>query len=66
VHDHPGASELVTSLRAAVLQCEATVREKLAETKENGVDEAALRQAILSFIRAALLQKLQLQDLETS
>jgi hypothetical protein len=66
VLDHPGAPELVASLRAAVSQCEATVREKLAEAKENGVDEAALRQAVLSFIRAALLEKLQLHDLEAS
>jgi hypothetical protein len=61
VKDHPGALELVDSLRAAVTQCEATVTSRLAEGKERGLDEAAMRAAILTFIRAAVLEKLQLE-----
>ena len=64
VEDQPGAPELVASLRGAVSQCEATITEKLGEAKESGLDEAAMRQAILGFIRAALLEKLQLSGLE--
>lgn len=60
VKEHAGAPELVASLRTAVSQCEATIAAKLAA--EGGGDEAMIRKAILAFIRAALLEKLQLQD----
>ena len=66
VQSHPGAPELVASLRSAVASCEATLMERLGEAKQAGLDEAAMRKAILSFIRAALLEKLQLKDVETS
>ena len=62
VTDQPGAKELVASLRSGVASCEATLVERLAEAQAAGLDEAAMRGAILSFIRAALLEKLQLKD----
>ena len=64
VKDHPGAPELVASLRSAVASCEVTLVDRLAEAHQAGLDEAAMRRAILSFIRAALLEKLQLKDVE--
>lgn len=57
VKDHPGAPELVSSLKTAVDACDASVEEKLREAP--GEDEAAMRKAILTFIKAALLEKLQ-------
>ena len=66
VKDHPEALALVDSLRAAVAQCEATIEEKRAAGKDQGGgDEATSRKVVLAFIRAALLEKLQLKGVET-
>ena len=62
VQDQPGAPELVESLRAAVSSCEAMLTQRLAEAQQAGLDEPAMREAVLSFIRTALLEKLQVKE----
>ncbi len=63
VGDDASDGDLVSSLRTAVDQCETSLANKRAEGPQGEAEEAELRQSLQAFIRAAVLEKLQLGGL---